>query len=135
MKQQLAVYANAVLFTLAALLPIVNPLSSPPIFLSLSADLAPERRTEADRRSEAGRGVGARGAQAQRSQGTWSTAELAASMVGVSLIAVAVFLSYRFSSRLIDYLGETGTAVCFYGCRRSFCCASGSASSGRDSSI
>jgi multiple antibiotic resistance protein len=39
MKQQLAVYANAVLFTLAALLPIVNPLGSAPIFLSLSADL------------------------------------------------------------------------------------------------
>jgi len=32
-------------------------------------------------------------------------------MVGVTLIAAAVFLSYRFSSRLIDYLGETGTAV------------------------
>jgi multiple antibiotic resistance protein len=39
MKQQLAVYVNAVLFALAALLPIVNPLGSAPIFLSLSADL------------------------------------------------------------------------------------------------
>ena len=29
----------------------------------------------------------------------------------VALIAVAVFLSYRFSSRLIAYLGETGTTV------------------------
>src|SRR4051812_8736425 len=32
-------YANAVLFTLAALLPIVNPLGSAPIFLSMTADL------------------------------------------------------------------------------------------------
>jgi multiple antibiotic resistance protein len=44
MKHQLAVYANAVLFTLAALLPIVNPLGSAPIFLSLSADLPPAAR-------------------------------------------------------------------------------------------
>ena len=39
MEAQLFVYANAVLFTLAALLPIVNPLGSAPIFLSLTADL------------------------------------------------------------------------------------------------
>jgi multiple antibiotic resistance protein len=32
-------------------------------------------------------------------------------MAGVSLIAVSVFLSYRFSSRRIAYLGETGTTV------------------------
>lgn len=39
MERQLFVYTNAVLFTLAALLPIVNPLGSAPIFLSLTADL------------------------------------------------------------------------------------------------
>ena len=38
-EQQLFVYANAVLFTLAALLPIVNPLGSAPIFFSMTADL------------------------------------------------------------------------------------------------
>src|SRR3954463_9151810 len=32
-------YANAVLFTLAALLPIVNPVGTAPIFLSMTADL------------------------------------------------------------------------------------------------
>ena len=192
MKQQLAVYANAVLFTLAALLPIVNPLGSAPIFLSLSADLpaAARRRLassvarysfmllaaamligshvlklfgvslpivrvgggllvtangwrllndepkpiaevkpveawerEVERRAfypltfplTVGPGsisiAITLGAQAQRSQGTWSTGALAASMVGVTLVAVSVFLSYRFSSRLITYLGETGTAV------------------------
>jgi len=192
MKQQLAVYANAVLFTLAALLPIVNPLGSAPIFLSLSADLPAAARhrlaasvgrhafmllaaamligsyvlrlfgvslpivrvgggllvtangwrllnddakpaseakpVEAWEREVKRRafypltfpltiGPGAisvaitLGAQAQRSQGAWSTAEIAANMVGVTLIAVSVFLSYRFSSRLIAYLGETGTAV------------------------
>ena len=39
MERQLLGYANAVLFTLAALLPIVNPFGSAPIFLSLTADL------------------------------------------------------------------------------------------------
>src|SRR4051812_5588903 len=39
MKRELLEYANAVLFTLAALLPIVNPLGSAPIFLSMTADL------------------------------------------------------------------------------------------------
>ena len=39
MKRELFDYANAVLFTLAALLPIVNPLGSAPIFLSMTADL------------------------------------------------------------------------------------------------
>src|SRR5207344_986323 len=39
MKGELFFYANAVLFTLAALLPIVNPLGSAPIFLSMTADL------------------------------------------------------------------------------------------------
>ena len=39
MKRELLEYANAILFTLAALLPIVNPLGSAPIFLSMTADL------------------------------------------------------------------------------------------------
>ena len=39
MERQLLDYARAVLFTLAALLPIVNPFGSAPIFLSLTADL------------------------------------------------------------------------------------------------
>ena len=39
MKRELFDSANAVLFTLAALLPIVNPLGSAPIFLSMTADL------------------------------------------------------------------------------------------------
>src|SRR5262245_61183053 len=39
MQRELFEYGNAVLFTLAALLPIVNPLGSAPIFLSMTADL------------------------------------------------------------------------------------------------
>src|SRR5471032_1368882 len=39
MKQEFFDSANAILFTLAALLPIVNPLGSAPIFLSMTADL------------------------------------------------------------------------------------------------
>jgi multiple antibiotic resistance protein len=50
------------------------------------------------------------GARAQR-QGIGSVAELATDMFGVLLVAVSVFLCYRYSSRLIAYLGETGTAV------------------------
>lgn len=191
MRQQLALYANAVLFTLAALLPIVNPLGSAPIFLSLSADLPTAARhrlaasvarhafmllvaamligsyvlklfgvslpivrvgggllvtangwrllndelkpaTEAKPVEAWEREVERRafypltfpltvgpgsisiaitlGAQAQRSQ-EWNAAELVANLVGVVLVAIAVFLSYRYSSRLIAYLGETGTAV------------------------
>src|SRR5476649_1000702 len=44
MQQEFFRYANAVLFTLAALLPIVNPLGSAPIFLSLTADLPSDAR-------------------------------------------------------------------------------------------
>jgi multiple antibiotic resistance protein len=44
MERQLLIYANAVLFTLGALLPIVNPLGSAPIFLSLTADLPGDAR-------------------------------------------------------------------------------------------
>jgi len=43
-ERQLLFYANAVLFTLGALLPIVNPLGSAPIFLSLTADLPGDAR-------------------------------------------------------------------------------------------
>jgi multiple antibiotic resistance protein len=32
-------------------------------------------------------------------------------LIGVALIAVTVYLSYRFSTRLISSLGETGTNV------------------------
>jgi multiple antibiotic resistance protein len=45
------------------------------------------------------------------SRGGWSTGELLAELVGVVLIALTVFLSYRFASRVISLLGETGTIV------------------------
>jgi multiple antibiotic resistance protein len=45
------------------------------------------------------------------SLGLWSTGELLAELVGVLIIALSVFLSYRFASRVIAMLGETGTAV------------------------
>ena len=38
-------------------------------------------------------------------------AYVAADLVGISIIAVTVYLSYRFASRLIARLGETGTNV------------------------
>ena len=44
MERQLFLYANSVLFTLAALLPIVNPLGAAPIFLSMTADLPADAR-------------------------------------------------------------------------------------------
>jgi len=50
------------------------------------------------------------GAKAQ-SGGTWSTGELIADFIGIIIVVLAVFLSYRFASRLIAYLGETGTSV------------------------
>src|SRR6185295_12758808 len=46
MERQLLDAVKAVLFTLAALLPIVNPLGSAPIFLSLTADLPGRARRE-----------------------------------------------------------------------------------------
>lgn len=184
-------YGNAVLFTLAALLPIVNPLGSAPIFLSMTADLpaAARRRLAVDvgrnsfllltaamligtyvlrifgvslpivrvaggllvtangwrllndqettattpRPVEAWEREVARrafypltfpltvgpgsisvaitlGARAPRSGGR-TLGELLAALVGVVIVSLAVFLSYRFASRLIAYLGETGTAV------------------------
>jgi multiple antibiotic resistance protein len=36
---------------------------------------------------------------------------LGADLVGVAIIGVAVYLSYRFASTLVDWLGETGTDV------------------------
>jgi multiple antibiotic resistance protein len=191
MERQMLAYANIVLFTIAALLPIVNPLGSAPIFLSMTADLPGEARRklasvvarhafllltaamlvgsyvlklfgvslpivrvgggllvcasgwrllnddsrpsgeprvvdawerEVDRRGfypltfplTVGPGsvsiaitLGARAP----SRGLWSTGELIAELTGVLLVALTVFLSYRFSSRVIALLGETGTAV------------------------
>jgi multiple antibiotic resistance protein len=185
------IYGNAVLFTLAALLPIVNPLGSAPIFLSMTADLpAAARRklaivvgrnsfllltaamligtyvlrifgvslpivrvaggllvtangwrllndqegtntnphpVEAWEREVARRafypltfpltvGPGSisiaitLGARAQSSGGR-TVGELLAALVGVLIVSLTVFLSYRFASKLIAYLGETGTAV------------------------
>jgi multiple antibiotic resistance protein len=191
MEREIFAHANAVLFTLAALLPIVNPLGSAPIFLSMTADLpvAARRRLaivvarhafllltaamligsyvlkafgvslpivrvaggllvtaagwrllndDARPASEPGpvdaweREVERRafypltfpltvgpgsisiaitlGARAQ-SRAAWSTIELVADLIGITLVALTVFLSYRFASRLIAYLGETGTTV------------------------
>ena len=191
MERELLAHANAVLFTLAALLPIVNPIGSAPIFLSMTADLpvAARRRLalavarhaflllcaatlvgsyvlrmfgvslpivrvaggllvtsaswrllnddsrpaadpgpsdawerEVERRAfypltfPLTVGPGAisvaitLGAKAQ-SGGTWSTGELIADFIGITIVVLAVFLSYRFASRLIAYLGETGTSV------------------------
>ena len=192
MKQEFFDSANAILFTLAALLPIVNPLGSAPIFLSMTADLPSAARrklatavarhafllltaamligtyvlrifgvslpivrvaggllvtangwrllnsdegatnktpgpVDAWEREVARRafypltfpltvGPGSisiaitLGAKAQ-SRGAHTAAEFAADLVGVALVSLTVLLSYRFASRLIAYLGETGTAV------------------------
>src|SRR5471030_2066198 len=188
MKQEFFDSANAVLFTLAALLPIVNPLGSAPIFLSMTADLPSAARrklatavarhafllltaamligtyvlrifgvslpivrvaggllvtanwwrllnsdegatnktpgpVDAWEREVARRafypltvGPGSisiaitLGAKAQ-SRGAHTAAEFAADLAGVALVSLTVLLSYRFASRLIAYLGETGTAV------------------------
>jgi len=191
MQRELFDYGNAVLFTLAALLPIVNPLGSAPIFLSLTADLPSAARrklavavgrnsflmlmaamligtyvlrifgvslpivrvaggllvtangwrllnhdestdakpdvVEAWEREVARRafypltfpltvGPGSisiaitLGARAP-SSGSRTLGELVAALIGVLIVSLTVFLSYRFSSRLIAYLGETGTVV------------------------
>jgi multiple antibiotic resistance protein len=191
MERELLDYTNAVLFTMAALLPVVNPLGSAPIFLALTADLpvdvrhraaavvgrhafllltaamligtyvlrifgvslpivrvgggllvtatgwrllhdpapaAPETRPADTWEREAARrafypltfpltvGPGSisiaitLGARSQGRSG-WGSTEIVADLVGVALVAISVFLSYRFASRLIAYLGETGTAV------------------------
>ena len=191
MQRELFDYGNAVLFTLAALLPIVNPLGSAPIFLSMTADLPSAARrklavavgrnsflmlmaamligtyvlrifgvslpivrvaggllvtangwrllnhdestdakpdvVEAWEREVARRafypltfpltvGPGSisiaitLGARAP-SSGSRTLGELVAALIGVLIVSLTVFLSYRFSSRLIAYLGETGTVV------------------------
>ena len=190
MPRELLDYGNAVLFTLAALLPIVNPLGSAPIFLSMTADLPSAARrklavavgrnsflmlmaamligtyvlrifgvslpivrvaggllvtangwrllnhdestdakpdvVEAWEREVArrafypltfpltvgpgsisiaitlGAGISARGS---------GLANLISDIVGVTIVAVVVYLSYRFASRLIAFLGDTGATV------------------------
>jgi multiple antibiotic resistance protein len=187
LMRQLSVYAHAVLFTLAALLPIVNPLGSAPIFLSMTADLpvAARRRLavvvarystmlliaamlvgsyvlemfgvslpivrvgggmlvtvngwrllnaagpevkgsgpvdawerEAERRAfypltfPLTTGPGSvsiaitLGAKARR-----DGMEVAADIVGVLIVGCVVWFCFRYASRLIAYLGETGTEV------------------------
>jgi multiple antibiotic resistance protein len=190
-ERQLLQYANTVLFTLAALLPIVNPFGSAPIFLSMTADLPGEARrklaivvarhaflllaaamligshvlnlfgvslpivrvgggllvcangwrllNDDSRPSGEPRAVDAWEREVERrgfypltfpltvgpgsisiaitlgartpNLGVWGTGELLAELVGVVLIALTVFLSYRFASRVISLLGETGTTV------------------------
>lgn len=51
--------------------------------------------------------LGARNASDQATRVTYVIADL----VGISVITLAVYLSYRFASRLIASLGETGTNV------------------------
>ena len=192
MQRQLFVYANAVLFTVAALLPIVNPLGAAPIFLSMTADLPSAARRhlatvvarhafllltaamligsyvlrivgvslpvvrvaggllltasgwrllnddakpvsaarpadawerEVERRAfypltfplTVGPGslsiAITLGARAAAGQGGWRTGEVIADLVGVALVSLMVWFSYRFASKLIAYLGETGTTV------------------------
>ena len=191
MERELLAQANAVLFSLAALLPIVNPVGSAPVFLSMTADLPVAARQrlaivvarhaflllcaatlvgsyvlrifgvslpivrvaggllvtsaswrllnddsrpaddpgpiEAWEREVTRRafypltfpltvGPGSisvaitLGAKAQ-SGNTWSTRELIADFVGITIVALTIFLSFRFASRLTAYLGETGTTV------------------------
>jgi multiple antibiotic resistance protein len=192
MQHEILSTANAVLFTVATLLPIVNPLGTAPIFLALTADLPvdvrhrvaavvgrhaflllaaamlvgsfvlrifgvslpvvrvgggllvtaagwrllndpgpasvsdtkPAETWEREAKERAFYpltfpltvGPGSisvaitLGARAQ-GPGGWGSPAVIANLVGVALIAISVFLSYRFASRLIEYLGETGTVV------------------------
>ena len=182
---------ESILVTLAALLPIVNPLGTAPIFLAMSADLPPQARhhlatvvarnafvllaaalligsyvleffgislpvvrvaggmvlvaagwrllhaghadeqrpavVDAWERELARRGfypltfpltVGPGSISIAITLGARSTGDvtarafsLGADLVGVTVIAVSVYLSYRFASKLIAWLGETGTNV------------------------
>jgi multiple antibiotic resistance protein len=43
--------------------------------------------------------------------GTSTATDVITDMVAVGVVALTVYLSYRFASRLIAYLGETGTVV------------------------
>jgi len=183
-----------VLFSVAALLPIVNPFGSAPIFLSMTADLPGEARkalatavaryaflllagamlvgsyvleffgvslpvvrvgggllvcangwrllnSDDDAAARAGqptpketweREVERRGfypltfpltvgpgsvsiaitlGARTHARGLMNTGDLVADLVAALLVAAIVFLSYRFSSRVIAWMGETGTAV------------------------
>ena len=44
-------------------------------------------------------------------RGAGDALEILAELVSVAIVAVSVYLSYRFASRLIGVLGETGTSV------------------------
>jgi multiple antibiotic resistance protein len=44
-------------------------------------------------------------------RGTSTATDVITDMVAVGIVALTVYLSYRFASRLIAYLGETGTVV------------------------
>jgi multiple antibiotic resistance protein len=184
--------AQAILVTLAALLPIVNPLGTAPIFLAMSADLPlharrhlativarnaflllaaamlvgsyvlaffgislpvvrvagglvllaagwrllhagdepdapPTSMTDAWERQVERRGfypltfpltVGPGSISIAITLGARSAADRSAepfavvtNLIGVALVSLTVYLSYRFSSRLIAALGETGTNV------------------------
>jgi multiple antibiotic resistance protein len=48
---------------------------------------------------------------ARQSSGARSPADMVTDVIGVAIVSVAVYLSYRFASRLISVLGETGTNV------------------------
>ena len=43
--------------------------------------------------------------------GTSSAIDLATDLIAVGIVSLVVYLSYRFASRLIVYLGDTGTVV------------------------
>jgi multiple antibiotic resistance protein len=45
------------------------------------------------------------------SRPTTGVVDFVTDLIGVALVALAVFLSYRFASRLIAFLGETGAEV------------------------
>jgi multiple antibiotic resistance protein len=176
---------------IAALLPIVNPVGSAPIFLSMSADLPGESRrmlsrqvginafvllgaamligshvlrffgisipivrvgggmlvvangwrmlnSDADRSAERPPVTDAWEREAARrafypltfpltvgpgslsiavtlgtspSSGTGSILDLVTNLIAAAVVSASVFLSYRFASRLIAFLGETGTTV------------------------
>jgi multiple antibiotic resistance protein len=192
-KGELLQYANAVLFTVATLLPIVNPFGSAPIFLSMTADLPGEARRrlanvvaryafllmtgamligsyvlnlfgvslpivrvgggllvcangwrllnsdDSTRRSGEPTAADAWEREVERrgfypltfpltvgpgsvsiaitlgartgSRGLMGGGEIVADLIGVVLVSFIVYLSYRFSSRVIALMGETGTAV------------------------
>ncbi|HEX3704696.1 MAG TPA: MarC family protein [Vicinamibacterales bacterium] len=192
MNHQLADVIKSGAVTIAALLPIVNPIGSAPIFLSMSADLPAAGRRQLARlvarnayvllagamligsqvlrifgislpivRVAGGLLVAANGwhlINADETQsspnppvsdaweraiatraffpltfpltvgpgsvsiaitlgaresftGTSSAINLGTDLIAVGIVALVVYLSYRFASRLITYLGETGTVV------------------------